>query len=60
MAVMVQHNLEVDKLLRLKPARTELFYPTMPTLEDEFKNETNDKAREREQRMKKRPVEWEN
>ena len=25
MAVMAQHNIEVEKLLRLKPARTELF-----------------------------------
>ena len=30
--MIAQHNLEVDKLLRLKPARKELFYPTMPTL----------------------------
>ena len=36
MAVMAQHNIEVEKLLRLKPARTELFYPTMPTLEEEL------------------------
>ena len=60
MAVMVQHNLEVDKLLRLKPSRTELFYPTMPTLEDEFENETQDEARQREQRNEKRHVDWEN
>ena len=45
--VMTQHSLEVDNLLRLKPARTELFYPTMPTIEDEFENETNDEARKR-------------
>ena len=48
MAVIAQHNLEVDKLLRLKPAGTELFYPTMPTLEEEFENEENDEARHRE------------
>ena len=60
MAVMAQHNVEVEKLLRLKPARTELFYPAMPTLEDEFENETQDEARQREQRNEKRRVDWEN
>ena len=60
MAVMAQHNIEVDMLLRLKPARTELFYPTLPTYEDEFKNETNDEARQREQQNENRRVEWEN
>ena len=60
MAVMAQHNLEVEKLLRLKPSRTELFYSTMPTLEDEFEKETQVEARQREQRSKKRRVDWEN
>ena len=60
MVVMAQHNLEVDKLLRLKPWRRELFYPTMPTLEDEFENETQDEARQREKRNEKKRVEWEN
>ena len=57
---MAQHNIEVEKLLRLKPARTELFYPTMPTLEEELDNETRDEARQREQRNEKRRVDWEN
>ena len=60
MAVMDQHNIEVENLLRLKPARTELFYPTMPTLEEELDNETRDEARQREQRNEKRRVDWEN
>ena len=60
MAVMAQHNIEVEKLLRLKPARTELFYPTMPTLEEELENETRDEARQRGQRNEKRRVVWEN
>ena len=60
LAVMAQHKLEVDKLLPLKPARTELFYPTMPTLDDEFENETLDEARQRERRNLKRRVDWEN
>ena len=60
MAVMAQHNIEVGKLLRLKPARTELFYPTMPTLEEELDNETREEARQREQCNEKRRVDWEN
>ena len=60
MAVLAQHNIEVEKLLRLKPARTELFYPTMPTLEEELETETLDEARQREQRNEKRRVDWEN
>ena len=60
MAVIAQHNLEVEKLLRLKPARTELFYPTMPTLEEKFENESLVEARQREQRNEKRRVDWEN
>ena len=60
MAVIAQPNLEVEKLLRLKPANAELFYPTKPTLEDQFENETLDEARQREQRNEKRRVDWEN
>ena len=30
MAIMARDNLQVDKLLKLKPARTELPYPTLP------------------------------
>ena len=60
LAVMAQHNLEVDEMLRLKPARTELFYLTMPTLEEKFENETNDEARQREQRNEKRGLDREN
>ena len=32
----------------------------MTTLEDEFENETNDEARQREKRSEKRRVDWEN
>ena len=60
MAVMAQHNIEVEKLLRLKPARTEIFYPTMPRLEEELDNETRGESRQREQRNEKRRVDWEN
>ena len=40
MAVMARDNLVVDKILRLKPPRAELFYPTLPTYEDPFESET--------------------
>ena len=52
MAVMAQHNIEVEKLLRLKPARTELFYPTMPTLEEKFENERRSQTARTTQREK--------
>ena len=60
MAIMVRDNLVVDKLLRLKPARSELFYPTLPTYEDPFEGETEDEELQREQRNEKRKVDWEN
>ena len=59
MALMAQHNIEFEKLLQLKLARTELFYLTMPTLEEELENETREEARQREQRNEKRRVDWE-
>ena len=60
MANMAQDNLVVDKLLKLKPNRAELFYPTLPTYEEPFEGETVDEERQREQRNKKRKVDWEN
>ena len=60
MANMAQDNLVVDKLLKLKPNRAELFYPTLPTYEEPFEGETVDEERQREQRNKKREVDWEN
>ena len=36
MAIMARDNLQVDKLLKLKPARTELPYPTLPKYEETF------------------------
>ena len=59
MAIMARDNLVVDKLLRLKPTRAELFYPTLPTYEDPFEGETEDEERQREQRNEKRKVDWE-
>ena len=53
-------SIEVDKLLRLKPQPTDLFYPTLPTYEEEFEGETEDEVRNREQRNEGRRVDFEN
>ena len=50
MAIMARDNLIVDNLLKLKPTRTELFYPALPTYEDPFKVKTVDEERQRVQR----------
>ena len=47
MAIMARDSIEVDKLLKLKPQPTDLFYPTLPTYEEEFEGETEDEARNR-------------
>ena len=60
MTIMARDNLVVDKLLKLKPSRAELFYPTLPTYEDPFEGETVDEERQREQRNEKRKVDWKN
>ena len=49
-----------NKLLKLKPQPTDLFYPTLPTYEEEFEGETEDEARNREQRNERRRVDFEN
>ena len=53
-------NIEVDKLLKLKPQAADLFYPTLPTYEDELEGETEDEGRQREQRNERRRVDFEN
>ena len=60
MVIMARDSIEVDKLLRLKPQPTELFYPTLPTYEEEFEGETEDEARNREQRNERRRADFEN
>ena len=59
-AIMARDNLQVDKLLKLKPTRAELFYPTLPTYEEAFDGETEEEKRQREQRNERRKVDWEN
>ena len=56
MAIMARDSIEVDKLLKLKPQPTDLFYPTLPTYEEESEGETEDEARNREQRNERRRV----
>ena len=56
---MAPDKIEVDKLLKLKPGPTDLFYPTLPTYED-FEGETDDEARNKEQCNEKRIVDFEN
>ena len=56
---MARDSIEVDKLLRLKPQPTDLFYPMLPTYEEEFEGETEDEARNREQRNERRRVDFE-
>ena len=51
---MARDNLQVDKLLKLKPTRDELFYPTLPSYEEPFEGETGDEERQREQRNEKK------
>ena len=60
MAIMARDSIEVDKLLKLKPQPTDLFYPTLPTYEEEFEGKTEDEARNREQRNERRRVDFEN
>ena len=60
MAIKPRDSIEVDKLLKLKPQPTDLFYPTLPTYEEEFQGEREDEARNREQRNERRRVDFEN
>ena len=57
---MARDIIEVDKLLKLKSQPRDLFYPTLPTYEEEFEGETEDDARNREQRNKRRRVDFKN
>ena len=52
--------IEVDKILKLKPGPTDLFYPTLPTYEEEFESETDVEARNRDQQNEGRRVDFEN
>ena len=39
LAVMANENLKVDKLLRTKPTPADLFYPAIPSLEEQPKRD---------------------
>ena len=53
-------SIGVDKLLKLKPYTRDLFYTTLPTYEEEFEGETEDEARNREQRYERRRLDFDN
>ena len=53
-AVMASKKLHVDKLLKLKPGRTDLFYPTLPKNSEPLKREAENEYRAREQRNEKK------
>ena len=57
---MARDSIEVEKLLKLKPQPTDIFFPTLPTYEEEFEGETEDEERNREQRNERRRVDFEN
>ena len=59
-AIRARDNLQVDQLLRLKPTRAELFYPTLPIYEEQFEGESDDEERQREERIERRKVDWDN
>ena len=58
MATMARDNTEVDKLLKLKPQPADLFYPTLPTYEEELEGDTDEEGRQREQRNERRRVDF--
>ena len=60
LAVMAKENLKVDKLLRTKPTPADLFYPAMPSLEEQRPNETEEELRKRYIRNQRRKIDWEN
>ena len=60
MAIKASDIIEVNKFLKLKPQTADLFYPALPTYEDEFEGETEDEARNREQKNERRRVDFEN
>ena len=45
---MARDSIEEDKFPKLKPQPTDLFYPTLPTCEEEFEGETDDEERNRD------------
>ena len=59
MAIKARDSIEVDKLLKLKPQPTDLFYPTLPKYEEEFEGETEHEARNNEQRNERRRLDFE-
>ena len=60
MAIMARKKVEVEKLLKLKPQPADLFYPTLPSYEEDLEGGTDEEGRQREQRNERRRVDFEN
>ena len=60
LAIMVNENIQVDKLLQPRPENEELDYPTEPHFEPALPGETTAERRQREQRNVKRRTDWQN
>ena len=60
LAIMAKNSKNVDSLLKHKPDRKDLTYPTEPTYEPPTENETQAQHRERDLRNSKRKVDWDN
>ena len=58
LSVFAQNIIEADKPPRIESSRTELFYQTLPTLEDASESEMYAEARQRVQRNEKRRVDY--
>ena len=60
LAIMAKNSINVDSLLKHKPDRKDLTYPTEPTNEPPTENETQAQHREGDLRNNKRKVDWDN
>ena len=60
MAIMARDKIDMNKLLKLQPQPIDLFYPTLPTYEEEIEGKRDEKVRHREQRNERQRVDFEN
>ena len=56
LAILAKKNIQVEKLLRLKPTAAEFYYPQEPSYEPAHPDETTAEKRQREQRKIERKV----
>ena len=60
MEIMDSNNLEVHEPVKVKLSIVYFFYPTFPIYKDPFEGRTEDEERQRQQRKKRRWLDWEN